>query len=60
VNTELEAAIAAVKAAHPGRGWTAGELAPHLPEYLQGAFWEAAVDRYLTRELAKLKGEKAG
>lgn len=40
-----------LRAAHPGL--TAGEAAPLLPEHLQGPFWERAVDRYLTAELAK-------
>ncbi len=58
VETELDAAVAAVKAANPGREWTAGELAPHLPQHLHGPFWGRMVDRYMTAEMAKLDAEE--
>ncbi len=58
VEAELDAAIAVVKAHHPGREWTAGELAPHLPEHLQGPFWERMIGRYMQQELPELDVEE--
>lgn len=53
VEDELDTTIAAVKAAHPGRAWTGGELAPELPAHLRGPFWNRMIGRYLAEELAK-------
>ncbi len=58
VEADLDAAVAAVKAAPPGREWTAGELAPHLPQHLHGPFWERMIDRYMTQELARPDAEE--
>ncbi len=51
VEAELEAALAPIRAAHPGiSNAQAVEL---IPEHLVQPFWDRAVDRYLDAELAK-------
>lgn len=49
---EIEAILVPLRQQQPGI--TNAEVAPHLPERLRGPFWERAVDRYMTEELAKL------
>ncbi len=51
IEAELEAALAPIRAAHPGIQNI--DAAPMLPEHLRQALWDRAVDRYLTTELAK-------
>lgn len=53
VEAELEAALAPIRAAHPGI--SNGDAAELLPEHLRQPLWERAVDRYLDTELANLE-----
>jgi hypothetical protein len=50
VEAELEAALAPIRAAHPGI--SNGEVAEMLPEHLRQPLWERAIGRYLETELA--------
>lgn len=52
VEAELEAALAPIRAAHPGISH--GEAAELLPEHLRGPLWERAVGRYLAAKLVEL------
>lgn len=49
----LEAALTPIRAQHPGI--SNGEAVDLLPEHLRPVFWERAVDRYLTTDLADLE-----
>lgn len=53
IDAELDAAVAPIKAAHPGI--SNGDVADLLPEHLRAPFWRRAVERYLAAELAKLE-----
>jgi hypothetical protein len=53
--TEIDAILDPIRAANPGI--TNAEVVHHLPEHLHGPFWERAIERYLTQELAKLDAQ---
>lgn len=57
VDAELEAALAPIRAAHPGI--SNGAAAELLPEHLRQPLWERAIGRYLETELANLNTEES-
>lgn len=56
MSPELAEAVAAVKRDHLGGVATAeaGIIASYLPSHLRPEFWNIAVERYLTKETARL------
>lgn len=52
VEAEIEAILVPLRQQQPGI--TCGEAVNHLPARLRGPFWERAIDRYMTEQLAEL------